>query len=121
MKMKLSVIALVVSVALFAAPLATQVVADEPPVTSYTLTEVRSDVTDCRKCVGDSHFIDFVEPMQQRGEPQWRGQIEHVGSGEKTHLQVPAPLLEFLTAHLPSPTADEPNDERVSEEEWQHS
>jgi len=37
----------------------------------------------------------WVEPMQS-GESQWRGQIEHVETGEKTHFQVPAALVGFL-------------------------
>ncbi|MFQ5855304.1 MAG: hypothetical protein ACE5LU_06650 [Anaerolineae bacterium] len=58
----------------------------------------------------ERHTISFilrlwVEPMEP-GEPQWRGQIEHVGSGEKTHFQVPPALLEFLVAHLPAPSAE---------------
>lgn len=38
--------------------------------------------------------------MQQQGEPHWRGQIEHVGSGATTHFQIPAALLEFFTEHI---------------------
>ncbi len=44
----------------------------------------------------------WTGPIQAEGEAQWRGQIEHVGSGEKAHFQVPVELLEFLMAHLPS-------------------
>lgn len=49
----------------------------------------------------ERHTISFilrlwVEPVQQPGEPRWRGQIEHVGSGEKTYFELPATLLAFL-------------------------
>ena len=52
----------------------------------------------------ERHTISFiirlwVEPMQL-GEPQWRGQIEHVETGEKTHFQVPAALVGFLAEHV---------------------
>lgn len=54
----------------------------------------------------------WAEPMQRQGEPHWRGQIEHVGSGEKVHFQVPAALLEFLAEHIerlpPPPVARGP-------------
>lgn len=43
----------------------------------------------------------WVEPAQAQGELHWRGQIEHIGSGETANFQVPAALLEFLAAHLP--------------------
>ncbi|HBY97442.1 MAG: hypothetical protein M5U01_38610 [Ardenticatenaceae bacterium] len=50
----------------------------------------------------------WLEPMPQQSESHWRGQIEHVGSGEKVHFQVPAALLAFLAEHieqLPPPLA----------------
>ena len=47
----------------------------------------------------------WVEPMQS-SESQWRGQIEHVDSGEKTHFQLPAALVEFLVANLPAAAAE---------------
>lgn len=38
------------------------------------------------------HTVSFVlrlwvEPGAQPNDPQWRGQLEHVGSGEKIHFQ----------------------------------
>jgi len=59
----------------------------------------------------ERHTISFilrlwVEPIQTEGEPRWRGQIEHVGSGEKTHFQLPAALVEFLVANLPAAAAE---------------
>ena len=50
----------------------------------------------------ERHTIAFVirlwvEPMQQEQGLRWRGQIEHVGSGEKTYFQVPVALMAFLT------------------------
>ncbi len=53
------------------------------------------------------HTVSFVvrlwaEPAREPGESHWRGQIEHVGSGQTTHFQVPAALLEFLRAYFPA-------------------
>jgi hypothetical protein len=39
------------------------------------------------------------EPSQD-GEPRWRGQIEHVGSGECVHFQAGAGIADFLVSHL---------------------
>ncbi len=44
----------------------------------------------------------WSEPGQAPGETQWRGQIEHVGSGDAAHFVVPAPLLELFAAHFPA-------------------
>ena len=49
----------------------------------------------------------WAEPTASDGPPRWQGQIEHVGSGQAIYFQIPAPLLEFLTAHLPLPPATE--------------
>ena len=54
------------------------------------------------------HTVSFIvrlwaEPGEEQGQPCWRGQIEPVGSNrssEKVHFQVPAALLEFLTASV---------------------
>jgi len=49
----------------------------------------------------------WAEPTASDGPSRWQGQIEHVGSGQAIYFQIPAPLLEFLTAHLPlQPAAD---------------
>ncbi|MBU0494633.1 MAG: hypothetical protein KKA73_08730 [Chloroflexi bacterium] len=55
----------------------------------------------------ERHTVSFVvrlwaEPARASGESHWRGQIEHVGSGQTTHFQVPAALLEFLQTHFPA-------------------
>jgi hypothetical protein len=42
----------------------------------------------------------WVEPAPEQDTPLWRGQIEHVGSGETMHFQIPTPLLEFFVEHL---------------------
>jgi hypothetical protein len=54
----------------------------------------------------ERHTVSFVvrlwvEPLQT-GQMHWRGQIEHVGSGQKTHFQVPAALLDFVRLNLPN-------------------
>ncbi|HYN88367.1 MAG TPA: hypothetical protein VER55_07545 [Ardenticatenaceae bacterium] len=56
----------------------------------------------------ERHTLSFVvrlwvEPIQAHGPPQWRGQIEHVASGKKTHFQLPADVVEFLADHLAAP------------------
>lgn len=43
----------------------------------------------------------WAESAQGDCPPQWRGQIEHVGTGERTHFQLPAALVDFFSAHLP--------------------
>lgn len=43
----------------------------------------------------------WVEPMEQSGVSQWRGQIEQVGSGEKAHFHDVAGLLEKLANWAP--------------------
>lgn len=53
----------------------------------------------------ERHTISFVvrlwvEAAQTGDNPQWRGQIEHVGSGKTAYFQVPTALLEFLTEHI---------------------
>jgi hypothetical protein len=45
----------------------------------------------------------WVEPTATYGQPRWQGQIEHVGSGQTTHFQVPAAFLDFLKDCLPLP------------------
>jgi hypothetical protein len=55
----------------------------------------------------ERHTISFilrlwVESTQDSGQSRWRGQVEHVGSGERVYFEVPAALLDFLAAHLPS-------------------
>ncbi|GEM_PF-3534794 len=49
----------------------------------------------------------WQEPMHRSGEPAWRGQIEHVGSHEAAHFEVPAGLVSFLAAHLIPPAVPE--------------
>lgn len=49
----------------------------------------------------ERHTISFivrlwVEPLREEGESRWRGQIEHVESGDKAHFELPATLLTFL-------------------------
>ncbi len=47
----------------------------------------------------------WSEPGQAPGETQWRGQIEHVGSGDAAHFVVPAPLLALFATHFPASSA----------------
>ena len=52
------------------------------------------------------HTISFVlrlwmEPGAQPNDPQWRGQLEHVGSGEKAHFQDFSSLPETVARFLP--------------------
>lgn len=44
----------------------------------------------------------WAESGRAPDESHWRAQIEHVGSGQTTHFQVPAAFLEFLQAHFPA-------------------
>jgi hypothetical protein len=61
----------------------------------------------------DRQTISFVirlwrEPSAEAAP--WRGQIEHVGSGETAHFQVSTGLWEFLLHHvefIQSPDANE--------------
>lgn len=45
----------------------------------------------------------WAEPTSTPGVLNWRGQVEHVGSGQITHFQIPPALVEFLTGCLPAP------------------
>lgn len=56
----------------------------------------------------ERHTISFVlrlwmEPVQEQGGHNWRGQLEHVGSGEKAYFQVPEALLSMLAGYLVQP------------------
>lgn len=42
----------------------------------------------------------WIEPRSPAGRPVYRGQIEHIASGEKNHFQVPAALLDWLADNL---------------------
>lgn len=42
----------------------------------------------------------WAEPGPAPGALNWRGQIEHVGSGRITHFAIPPALVEFLTECL---------------------
>lgn len=42
----------------------------------------------------------WLEPMHQQGEPRWRGQIEHIGSGETAYFKAESGIAEFLAAHI---------------------
>jgi len=42
----------------------------------------------------------WMEATPEQGEPQWRGQIEHIGTGRTAYFQVPAALLAFFTEHI---------------------
>jgi len=69
----------------------------------------------------ERHTIAFiirlwVEPMQEQGEPQWRGQIEQVGGGEKVYFRVPAALVEFLAQSLRGSSQREDREKTTQEE-----
>lgn len=46
----------------------------------------------------------WLEPGQKQDESQWRGQIEHIGSGATAYFQVPVELLQFLASCVPAPS-----------------
>ncbi|MBI1744241.1 hypothetical protein HYR54_14400 [Candidatus Acetothermia bacterium] len=61
------------------------------------------------------HTVSFVlrlwvESGEQPDEPQWRGQIEHVGSGEKAHFQdlsaLQNTMAKFVIGFIPSSTME---------------
>ncbi|MFQ5858677.1 MAG: hypothetical protein ACE5LU_24005, partial [Anaerolineae bacterium] len=69
----------------------------------------------------ERHTLSFilrlwVEPVQQPGEPRWRGQIEHVDSGEKVYFQVPAALVAFLAQSLRGSSQREDRENTTQEE-----
>jgi hypothetical protein len=41
----------------------------------------------------------WLEPADE-GSPRWRGQIEHVGSGQRVHFQAGAGIADLLLSHL---------------------
>jgi len=42
----------------------------------------------------------WLEPAMPDTEPTWRGQVEHVGSGETAGFQVPAALIDLALGGL---------------------
>jgi hypothetical protein len=55
----------------------------------------------------------WVEPAATGEQPRWQGQIEHVGSGQITHFQIPAALVEFLTDSFQKAFPEFTNKERL--------
>jgi hypothetical protein len=43
----------------------------------------------------------WAESAAEEGEPEWRGQIEHVGSGEKAYFRDLAELLGHIDRRAP--------------------
>lgn len=61
----------------------------------------------------ERHTVSFVirlwqEPAAGKDASQWRGQIEHVPSGEQTYFQISNSLWEFFSQHLPMMNAGSP-------------
>lgn len=57
----------------------------------------------------------WTEPGLTPGALNWRGQVEHVGSGQIIHFQIPPALVEFLVSCLPAPQqADEPSERALT-------
>lgn len=55
----------------------------------------------------ERHTVSFVirlwqEPAAGKDASQWRGQIEHVPSGEQTYFQISNSLWQFLVQHVPT-------------------
>jgi hypothetical protein len=52
--------------------------------------------------------------MQEQGEHRWRGQLEHVGSGETAYFQVPEAILTMLAGYLAEPGKVEAKNEGLA-------
>jgi len=49
----------------------------------------------------------WAEPAAIGEQPRWQGQLEHVGSGQVTHFQIPPALVQFLIGCLPPRAAEQ--------------